>query len=608
MQLSDLRPAGQYAIQYGFKSIVYGGPGTGKCLGKGTPVIMANGRRKNIEDVVVGDQIMGPDSRPRVVTSLARGREEMFYISPSRAGGESWTCNASHILSLAISGQDGRRPENRGLARRTPFATDPRLRKLDANGDYVEYAGYNIDRSHGLPTIKISVRDYLTLLPSKQTKLKCWSSAYELPEIATPIDPYFLGLWLGDGDADRLTITKDPKEVEIISFMQEFATQNNLVLRQTRLNSKSYSWLFEYKGAGLNPVTAILRKFNLLNNKHLPDFIKYNSRKIRLATLAGLLDTDGHMSTNGYSITQKSLTLANDILEISRSLGFSCTLSEKKGRINGEIVGTYYSVSINGKVWEIPLHLERKKVKEKSKQKNNNIFDFSATSLCEDDYYGFELAGPDKLFLLGCCTVTHNTPLVSTAPNPFLLICEPGTLSLRGSNIPSYVAFTPDRIDDFFKWAFHSNETKKFDTIAVDSGTAMCGIYLEEILNGKSKAGNKVHGQAAYGEMARCVFPHLRGLYYLQNKHVYLICQQELVNVQGMMMKRPAFPGQFLPREMPHLYDAILNLDVHNVPGVGQVKAFRCNAAIDVVARNRTGKLNDFEEPHFAKLIQKALA
>lgn len=199
------------------------------------------------------------------------------------------------------------------------------------------------------------------------------------------------------------------------------------------------------------------------------------------------------------------------------------------------------------------------------------------------------------------------TPILNTAPRPVMMACEPGLLSMKNSTVPTFPAFTAAAVDEFFTWVFHSNETKNFDTIAIDSISQMCEIYLQGALTGKSKSGNKMHGMAAYGEMARSSLEQLNGLYFLQQKHTYLIAKQELKDQAGIVMKRPYFPGQQLPVEVPHKYDCVLQLDVQNVPGVGQTKAFRCIGSIDTVARNRTGTLAEFEPPHFGQLIGKAM-
>ena len=72
--------------------------GGGKCLGRGTPVLMYDGRILPVEEVVVGDLLMGPDSTPRVVQSLATGSEELYKVTPVK--GDPYVVNESHILSL----------------------------------------------------------------------------------------------------------------------------------------------------------------------------------------------------------------------------------------------------------------------------------------------------------------------------------------------------------------------------------------------------------------------------------------------------------------------------------------------------------------------------
>ena len=74
------------------------GTGGGKCLARGTPVMMHSGEVRLVEDIAVGDLLMGPDSQPRRVESLARGREMMYRVAQSH--GASYTVNESHILSL----------------------------------------------------------------------------------------------------------------------------------------------------------------------------------------------------------------------------------------------------------------------------------------------------------------------------------------------------------------------------------------------------------------------------------------------------------------------------------------------------------------------------
>ena len=190
------------------------------------------------------------------------------------------------------------------------------------------------------------------------------------------------------------------------------------------------------------------------------------------------------------------------------------------------------------------------------------------------------------------------TPIINTCPRPVLLAVEPGLLSMRNSNVPTWMAPNKARIDEFFKWFELSAETKNFDTLAVDSISQMCNIALDE-----SKA---KHGLAQYGEMADYVMPYLQRLYYMKEKHMYLIAKEELTS-DGK--RRPAFPGQQLNGSsgVSHLYDCILRLARVPIPNVGETLAFQCNGTMDILARNRTGDLADFEPPDFGAIIKKVM-
>lgn len=221
----------------------------------------------------------------------------------------------------------------------------------------------------------------------------------------------------------------------------------------------------------------------------------------------------------------------------------------------------------------------------------------------------------DHANMFGCKAIIYGpsgsakTPLVQTAPRPLLLSIEPGLLSMRNSDVPTYQAPDAKSIDAFFLWFFQSTETKSFDTLAIDSGSYMADVYLQSALKGTSHAGNKKHGMAAYGDMATNTMEHLRTLFYTKEKHVYLICKEELADVDYQSLRRPYFPGKVLNIDVPFLYDFIIRLAKTNVPGiVGETLAFQCNGTMNIMARNRTGNLNDFEQPNFSKLVNKAMS
>jgi hypothetical protein len=72
--------------------------GTGKCLGKGTKILMYDGSIKNVEKIIVGDILMGDDSKPRNVLSVNKDKGKLFKINPTKE--KSFVCNDVHILTL----------------------------------------------------------------------------------------------------------------------------------------------------------------------------------------------------------------------------------------------------------------------------------------------------------------------------------------------------------------------------------------------------------------------------------------------------------------------------------------------------------------------------
>ena len=85
--------------------IIAARPAMGKCLGRGTKVVMFDGTLKNVEDVKIGDKLMGDDSKPRNVLSTTSGREQMYWIRQNK--GIDYRVNESHILSLKRSRTEG---------------------------------------------------------------------------------------------------------------------------------------------------------------------------------------------------------------------------------------------------------------------------------------------------------------------------------------------------------------------------------------------------------------------------------------------------------------------------------------------------------------------
>lgn len=81
----------------------------GKCLGRGELVLMADGDVRRVEEIVVGDVLVGDDSRARIVVSTTCGRSPLYRIRPARTGlpgqiEDGYVCNDQHLLVLRLTG------------------------------------------------------------------------------------------------------------------------------------------------------------------------------------------------------------------------------------------------------------------------------------------------------------------------------------------------------------------------------------------------------------------------------------------------------------------------------------------------------------------------
>ena len=350
----------------------------GKCHGIDTPIIMFDGSIKKVQDIKIGDQLMGDDSTPRTVLSLARGSEMMYDVIPLK--GDKYTVNESHILSLRSS-------TNRS--------------KKFKKGTIVD----------------ISLMEYLNLPKSYHGKggtLLGYRVGIDFSEKNIDLDPYFLGYWLGDGTSRNVGITTN--EECVIDYYTNYAKNLGLKIRKCDSNGTRcptyYATNGKGKGSPENKILNMLKKHKLIKNKHIPPEYKCTSRKIRLELLAGIIDSDGSLSHNAYDIIQKNETLLDDIIYLARSLGFAAykTKCEKSCIYKGEKkTGIYYRTNIHGEgVETIPVKCERKKAKNIKRQANHLNTRIRIEKKEVDNYYGFTLDGNHR-YLLGDFQVTHNT-------------------------------------------------------------------------------------------------------------------------------------------------------------------------------------------------------
>ena len=346
--------------QGGSKTIVVGKPG---CFAPGTKVLNYDGSIINVENIKIGDQLMGDDSTPRNVLELCHNTETMYKIIPNK--GEPIIVNENHILSLKCSG----------------YNQHPKGEIID-----------------------IVLKDFLEKSETFQKRYKWYRSGVEFEERKIDLDPYLLGYWLGDGNSRSATVDE-----EVLVYFDEKLAELRLFL-----NQKIQDRIIQTDGPKQfkNHFLNFLRDNDLLQNKHIPIDYKSNSRQTRLELLAGILDADGSYDNTGkgFDIIQKSEKLLDDIVFVARSLGFSAYKKECTKRCTNSEghIGTYYRCFINGDVSEIPCHIVRKQANDRKQCKDVLVTGFKIEKLEEGEYFGVVLDGNHR-FLLEDFSVVHNT-------------------------------------------------------------------------------------------------------------------------------------------------------------------------------------------------------
>lgn len=344
---------------------------SGRCHGRGTQVRMYDGSLKNVEDIVVGDEVMGIESIPAKVTSIHRGQGDMFLVKQSK--GISYTVNQHHLLSLV------------SLINTTRFK----------RGQI-----YNI-----------SVEDYLTLPAYEQEYLKGFRLPVEYGEKEVLIDPYVLGVWLGDGTSSDATITLFDNDPEIAEYIIPLYPEAHL---RSHSDKNCRVLAFSHKGGiPRNPIIGPLREYNLIKNKHIPQIYKHAPLSVRRELFAGLIDTDGYHSGFGVEFVSTNEQLAYDVQELAFSLGLNAKMNIATSTRYEKSYGNKYRIYVTGDFTGIKYRCARKMSLgfqyERTEEKRFSTL--TIEPIGRDEYFGFELDNPTQMYFLKDNTVTHNSSI-----------------------------------------------------------------------------------------------------------------------------------------------------------------------------------------------------
>lgn len=362
------------AMREGVKRVMVYSP-TG-CHARGQGVLLANGRVVAVENVAVGDVLMGPGGALRRVRRTVSSHGPLYRVTPVK--GAPYVVNDGHILSL----------------RMTP------------GGDNLSLAdGARVPA--GADVVNVNVEVFAASNKTARHCLKGWrSDAVEFARVPEQLrlDPYWLGCWLGDGHSNGPTITKGA--CLMIERWKGIAVAAGHEVSEADRRANCSAWRVTNKGS-TNEFTLGLRHYGLIGNKHIPEAFKFASMRDRLALLAGMIDSDGSLRSSTFDWISVRRQLAEDFAFVCRSVGLAAYIAPcRKGIKALGFVGDYWRVSVSGDTSIVPC-LD-KRAPPRQQKKRHLVHGITVEPAGVGDWFGFEVDG-DNLYLLDDFTVTHNS-------------------------------------------------------------------------------------------------------------------------------------------------------------------------------------------------------
>jgi phage terminase large subunit len=376
--------------------------GSARCFAEGTLVRMYDGRLKAVQLIEIGDKVMNIQGDGyNTVISTHKGNSKLYKVKQKR--GVDYIVNENHILSLKQTRTQGRKIAIEGY-------------KSAEKRKWV-YEPFDKEKIHDFDVKYFTQQSEKFRL--KYTGFK--NTMCHLPEKETMIDPYYLGMWLGDGCSIR------PHEItnidnEIKEWFYDFA--KTLDTYAYKVDAVTHRFMICEEGTKNKSLKGKTREFrdsfrdyDLIKNKHIPEDYIYNSYENRLKLLAGLIDSDWcSTGRKTISISQKNRRILEGVLEICRISGFYTNgiieVNANMKRANGTLYKSKaYSIEINHsnfKDLNKYIKVPRKRIEGKDCNRNYFSTTISIENAGVGDYFGFELDN-SPYFTIEDGTVCHNS-------------------------------------------------------------------------------------------------------------------------------------------------------------------------------------------------------
>lgn len=248
-----------------------------------------------------------------------------------------------------------------------------------------------------------SGRGYKYFIPTQK--------AIENNEIELPVDPYILGVLIGDGYIKQRCFFST-NEKDLVEKVRNKLPKNHII---KKCSEKNYSYLISnVENSKKNSIIKGLRTLKLhgkgSEEKFIPEIYFKSSIKQRQELLKGLFDTDGYIAkNNSKSITTVSENLKNDIMRLCHSLGYRVSVTEDS-RTSKYNSGHCFRVCIwtNDVIFSTEKHLS--KIKNKTKEANYNFIAIKSIERLEPvEMQCIMVDSPSHTYLTDNMIITHNT-------------------------------------------------------------------------------------------------------------------------------------------------------------------------------------------------------
>jgi phage nucleotide-binding protein len=195
------------------------------------------------------------------------------------------------------------------------------------------------------------------------------------------------------------------------------------------------------------------------------------------------------------------------------------------------------------------------------------------------------------------------TSLIPTLPAPVILSAEGGLLSIADTNLPFVEITSIVELQEAYKWLTSSAEANEFESVALDSISEIA----EVVLNAEKKATKDP--RQAYGAMQEQMADIIRGFRDLPGKHVYMSAKLEKTQDEmGRVLYAPSMPGNKTGQSLPYFFDEVLALRVEKDAEGMTRRALMTDGDGLWLAKDRSGKLDVWEDADLGDIIRKIQA